>query len=62
MMAVRKFARVPASMPAWLGVSMPSEAWSDERSRFRVNPIPASDLQENSLVAPAMGPPAPTGG
>ena len=45
-----------------LGVSMPSEAWSDERSRFRVNPIPASDLQENSLVAPAMGPPAPTGG
>ena len=45
-----------------LGVNMPSAAWSDERTRFRVNPIPASDLQENSLVAPAMGPPAPTDG
>jgi outer membrane protein, adhesin transport system len=42
-----------------LGVNMPSAAWSDERSRYRVNPIPASDLEENSLVAPAMGPPAP---
>ncbi len=45
-----------------LGVNMPSEAWSDERTRFRVNPVPTSDLQENSLAAPAMGPPAPTGG
>ena len=45
-----------------LGVNMPSAAWSDERTRYRVNPIPAADLEENSLVAPAMGPPAPTGG
>jgi adhesin transport system outer membrane protein len=45
-----------------LGVSMPNAAWSDERTRYRVAPVPASDLQENSLVAPAMGPPAPTGG
>ncbi len=41
-----------------LGVNMPSAAWSDERTRYRVNPIPASDLEENSLVAPAMGPPS----
>ena len=45
-----------------LGVNMPSAAWSDERTRYRVNPIPPADLEENSLVAPAMGPPAPTGG
>lgn len=45
-----------------LGVQMPTAAWSDERTRYRVNPIPAADLEENSLVAPAMGPPAPTGG
>lgn len=43
-----------------LGVQMPTEAWSDERTRYRVNPIPASDLQENSLAQPLMGPPAPT--
>ena len=41
-----------------LGVQMPAEAWSDERARYRVNPIPASDLQENSLPQPVMGPPA----
>ena len=43
-----------------LGVNMPTEAWSDERTRYRVNPIPASDLEENSLAQPLMGPPAPT--
>jgi len=41
-----------------LGVSMPSEAWSSERARYRVNPIPASDLSETSLPQPAMGAPA----
>ena len=45
-----------------LGVQMPTEAWSDERTRYKVNPIPAEDLQENSMPQPAMGPPAPTGG
>ena len=45
-----------------LGVQMPQEAWSDERTRYRVNPIPAEDLQENSMPQPVMGPPAPTGG
>jgi adhesin transport system outer membrane protein len=42
-----------------LAVNMPTEAWSDERTRYRVNPIPASDLEESSLAAPLMGPPAP---
>jgi adhesin transport system outer membrane protein len=41
-----------------LGVNMPTEAYSDERVRFRVNPIPASDLLETSMPQPAMGPPA----
>jgi adhesin transport system outer membrane protein len=45
-----------------LGVQMPTAAWSDERTRFKVNPIPAGDLQENSMPQPVMGPPAPTGG
>src|SRR5215213_7635202 len=45
-----------------LGVQMPAAAWSDERARYRVNPIPAEDLQENSMPQPVMGPPAPTGG
>ena len=40
-----------------LGVQMPTAAYSDERARFRVNPIPPEDLQENSLPLPAMGPP-----
>ena len=44
-----------------LGVQMPAEAWSDERTRYRVNPIPPADLQENRLPQPAMGTPvAPT--
>jgi adhesin transport system outer membrane protein len=41
-----------------LGVNMPTEAYSDERVRFRVNPIPARDLLESSMPQPAMGPPA----
>ena len=45
-----------------LGVQMPQAAWSNERARFRVNPIPPEDLQENSLPQPVMGPPAPSGG
>jgi adhesin transport system outer membrane protein len=42
-----------------LGVAMPTAAYGDERTRFKVNPIPPSDLQENSFPLPAMGPPAP---
>ena len=45
-----------------LGVQMPQAAWSNERSQYKVNPIPPGDLQENSLPQPVMGPPAPTGG
>ena len=45
-----------------LGVSMPSAAYSNERARFRVNPIPPADLNENSYPLPRMGPPAPAGG
>src|SRR5687768_7404882 len=45
-----------------LGVSMPTSAYSDERTRFRVNPIPPADLDENSYPLPRMGPPAPAGG
>ena len=45
-----------------LGVQMPQAAWSNERARFHVNPVPAEDLQENSMPQPVMGPPAPTGG
>ena len=45
-----------------LGVSMPTAAYSDERTRFRVNPIPPADLDENSYPLPRMGPPAPAGG
>ena len=41
-----------------LGVNMPTEAYSDERIRYRVNPIPATDLLETSMPQPAMGPPA----
>ncbi|MCY7398709.1 MAG: TolC family protein, partial [Sphingomonas bacterium] len=41
-----------------LGVNMPTEAYSDERVRYRVNPIPATDLLESSMPQPAMGPPA----
>jgi adhesin transport system outer membrane protein len=45
-----------------LGVQMPSAAWSNERAHYKVNPIPAQDLEENSMPQPVMGPPAPTGG
>jgi adhesin transport system outer membrane protein len=45
-----------------LGVQMPQAAWSDERTHYKVNPIPAEDLQENSMPQPVMGPPVPTGG
>ncbi len=45
-----------------LGVQMPTEAWGDERTRYKVNPVPAEDLQENSMPQPVMGPPTPTGG
>ena len=45
-----------------LNVAMPTEAWSNERAHYKVNPVPAEDLQENSMPQPAMGPPAPTGG
>jgi adhesin transport system outer membrane protein len=45
-----------------LGVAMPAAAYSDERTRFRVNPIPPADLDENSYPLPRMGSPAPAGG
>ena len=45
-----------------LGVAMPTSAYSNERTRFRVNPIPPADLDENSYPLPRMGPPAPAGG
>jgi len=41
-----------------LGVSMPSEGWSNESDRFHVNQVPATDRQENSMPYPVMGPPA----
>jgi adhesin transport system outer membrane protein len=40
-----------------LGVAMPSEAWSDERARYRVNTLTPEDTQESSLPQPAMGSP-----
>ena len=39
-----------------LGVQRPAAAVGDQRERFHVNPIPPSDLQENSYPYPAMGP------
>jgi adhesin transport system outer membrane protein len=45
-----------------LGVSMPASAYSNERTRFRVNPIPPADLDESSYPLPRMGTPAPAGG
>ena len=46
-----------------LGLQRPAAAVGDERERNHVNPIPPSDLQENSYPYPAMGtvagPPAP---
>ena len=43
----------------FIAVTMPSAAWSDERTRFKVNPIPPSDRLENAFPLPVMGPPAP---
>ena len=43
-----------------MGVAMPTSAWSDERTQYRVNPIPPTDRQEDSFPLPAMGPPAPS--
>ncbi|WP_158581969.1 TolC family protein [Sphingomonas edaphi] len=40
-----------------LGVSMPSEGWSNDSGRFNVNQVPATDRQENSMPYPVMGPP-----
>jgi adhesin transport system outer membrane protein len=45
-----------------LGVAMPRAAYADERNRFRVNPIPAADLQETAFPLPQMGPPTSAGG
>ncbi|MGH6658959.1 MAG: TolC family outer membrane protein, partial [Sphingomicrobium sp.] len=45
-----------------LNVQMPTAAYGNERTRFRVNPIPPADLLENSIPLPVMGPPAPAGG
>src|SRR5687767_2501239 len=38
-----------------LGVAQPAAALADQRARFRVNPIPPSDLDENSYPLPVMG-------
>ena len=43
-----------------LGVQMPTEAYGDERARFRVNPIPPATGSKQH-AASAMGPPAPNG-
>ena len=40
-----------------LGVAQPVAATQTEMRRFRVNPIPPSDLLENSMPTPAMAPP-----
>jgi adhesin transport system outer membrane protein len=48
-----------------LGVQMPAAARQSEMARYRVNPIPPSDLLETSIPLPALGPPpatTPTGG
>ena len=39
-----------------LGVQRAAAAYGDERTRFKVNPIPPSDLQENSMPLPAIAP------
>lgn len=39
-----------------LGVTMPAAAYLNERQEYGVNPIPPSDLQENSYPLPVMGP------
>jgi adhesin transport system outer membrane protein len=45
-----------------LGVNIPTAGYGGERAHYHVNPVPAADLMENSLQAPAMGPMAPAGG
>jgi adhesin transport system outer membrane protein len=45
-----------------LGVQEPAAAQQSEMARYRVTPIPASDLQEDSMPIPAMAPPVPVGG
>lgn len=47
-----------------LGVQVPAIAYTNDRSRYRVNPIPPADLNENSYPLPVMGTAAPvsTGG
>jgi adhesin transport system outer membrane protein len=42
-----------------LGVSMPAAAYLNERDEYNVNPIPPTDLQENSYPYPVMGGTAP---
>jgi adhesin transport system outer membrane protein len=42
-----------------LGVQVPAIAMTNDRSRFRVNPVPPADLNENSLPLPEMAPAAP---
>ena len=44
-----------------LNVQMPRAAYSNERNRYRVNPMPPADLSESSYPLPVMGPPAPAG-
>jgi adhesin transport system outer membrane protein len=44
-----------------LGVQVPAAAYSNSGVRYGVNPIPPADLEETSLPAPVMGPPAPIG-
>jgi len=47
-----------------LGVQPPAAAYGSDMARYRVNPIPPSDLEETSMPLPAMAPPppAPVGG
>jgi adhesin transport system outer membrane protein len=47
-----------------LGVSIPVAATADQRAKYRVNPIPPEELNENSMPYPAMGgaTTTPTGG
>jgi adhesin transport system outer membrane protein len=40
-----------------MGLQKATAAYGNERAQFKVNPIPPSDLQENSMPMPAMGPP-----
>ena len=43
-----------------LEVQMPRDAYLSLREKYRVQPVPASDRQENSLRYPVMGPPGGT--